>query len=186
MVRLKQSLRRRGGGGLAVGVDLRVPTGDALNLLGTGAAGVQPFAVWSATAGPLSPHVNISYRWNGNSVLAGDAAAGVSGDFPDSVAYAVGAEISAHARLTIAFDLIGGYTTSGERLRQEEFHALDGESVFPNIAFTKDAFNSLSGSIGAKTMIADRWLLTGNVLFGLDQHGVRDRVTPMLGLEYSF
>jgi hypothetical protein len=29
-------------------------------------------------------------------------------------------------------------------------------------------------------------LLDGNLLFALDSHGVRDRVTPLLALEYGF
>ncbi len=37
-----------------------------------------------------------------------------------------------------------------------------------------------------KAMLVDRWLLAANVLFNLDDHGVRDRATPMIGLEHSF
>jgi len=58
--------------------------------------------------------------------------------------------------------------------------------VFPTITFTTESFNTLSGTICMKAMIADKLLLTGNVLFRLDDHGLRDSVTPMLGLEYSF
>ena len=186
MIRMKHTLRKTATSGMAAGLDLRVPSGDAMNLLGTGTAGVQPFAIWSGTFGQLSPHVNVSYRWNGSSVLAGNPETGVSGDFPDNFGYAVGAEIGATPRLTMAFDLIGRYTVDAERLQQEVFHALDGHSTFPNIAFTHDSFNSLSGTTGVKAMIADRLLVTGNVLFSLDEHGVRDRVTPLVGVEYSF
>jgi hypothetical protein len=186
MIRMKHTLRRTARGGMAAGLDLRVPTGDAMNLLGSGTAGVQPFAIWSGTFGQVSPHVNVSYRWNGSSVLAGNPATGESGDFPDNFGYAAGAEIGATPRVTLAFDLIGRYTIDAERLKQEEFLALDGHSTFPNIAFTHDSFNSLSGTAGVKAMIADRLLVTGNVLFSLDENGVRDRVTPMVGVEYSF
>lgn len=186
MIRMKHTLRKTATSGMAAGLDLRVPSGDAMNLLGTGTAGVQPFAIWSGTYGQVSPHVNVSYRWNGSSVLAGNPETGVSGDFPDSFGYAAGAEIGATPRITMAFDLIGRYTIDAERLQQETFHALDGHSTFPNIAFTHDSFNSLSGTAGVKAMIADRLLVTGNVLFSLDEHGVRDRVTPLIGVEYSF
>jgi hypothetical protein len=185
-VRIYHTVCNPARGVASFGAALSVPTGDAMNLLGSGTPGVQPFAVWSTTFGQVSPHANVSYRWNGDSVLAGNPATGQSGNFPDNVGYAIGAEVSAHPRVTMAFDVIGRYTTSGERLRQEQFAALDGRSIFPNISFAQDSFHSLSGTAGAKAMIADRLLLTGNVLFGLDEHGVRDRVTPMLGLEYSF
>lgn len=186
MVRMKHSVRARATSGMAVGVDLRIPTGDEMNLLGSGTAGVQPFAIWSATLNQVAPHVNLSYRWNGSSVLAGNPSTGESGDFPDNIAYALGADITANPRLTLAFDLLGRYTIDAERLKQEDFHALDGHSTFANITFTKDSYNALSGAIGMKAMLADKFLLTGNILFSLDEHGVRDRVTPMLGLEYSF
>jgi hypothetical protein len=186
MIRLKHTLRKTPTGGIAAGVDLRVPTGDAMNLLGSGTAGVQPFAIWSGTFGQLSPHLNVSYRWNGSSILAGNPATGESGDFPDNIGYAAGAEIGATPRITLAFDLLGRYTIDAERLKQEPFLARDNRSTFPNISFTHDSFNSLSGTAGVKAMVADRLLLTGNVLFSLDEHGVRDRVTPMLGVEYSF
>ena len=57
---------------LAAGVDLRLPTGDELNLLGSGAPGVRPFAALSGSFGVASPHLNVAYQWNGRSVLAGD------------------------------------------------------------------------------------------------------------------
>ena len=157
-----------------------------MNLLGSGTPGVQPFAIWSGTYRQVSPHINVGYRWNGSSVLAGNPSTGESGNFPDDLGYALGADVSANPRLTIAFDVLGRYTINAERLQQGEFHALDNHSTFPNISFEVDSYNALSGSMGMKAMLADKLLLTGNILFSLDDHGVRDRVTPMLGLEYSF
>ena len=54
----KFTLRRTKNMGLAAGVDVKLPTGDEMNLLGTGATAVQPYAVWSGSIGPFSPHVN--------------------------------------------------------------------------------------------------------------------------------
>ena len=186
VVRAKHTFKKSATSGFAAGVDLRIPTGDAMNLLGSGTPGIRPFAVWSGTYSGVSPHLNVGYRWNGSSILAGNPATGESGDFPDDVGYALGADLSANSRLTVAFDVIGRYTINAERLQQETFHALDGHSTFPNISFGVDSYNALSGSLGMKAMLADKLLLTGNVLFSLDQHGVRDRVTPMVGLEFSF
>jgi hypothetical protein len=82
--------------------------------------------------------------------------------------------------------LLGVYTIRAERLREETFQALDNRSVFPNIAFTRDSFNSLSGAIGMKASLSQRLLLDANLLFKLDEHGLRDKVTPLVGLEYAF
>jgi hypothetical protein len=185
-VRLKTKIAEKNAWGSSIGADIRLPTGDQMNLLGTGTAGVQPFVIFSASFAKVSPHVNASYQWNGSSILAGNPATGESANFPDQVTYDAGAEVSPHARLTLAFDVLGRYVIDAERLSSEDFHALDGRSVFPNIGFGRDSFNSLSGSIGAKVNLFDRLLLDLNLLFALDDHGVRDRVTPVVGFEYSF
>ena len=186
MVRLKANAHSGPHSGLALGLDVRLPTGDEMNLLGSGAAGLQPFAVWSATYDAFSPHVNAAYRWNGSSVLAGDPATGESGHFPDQFSYALGADVSVNPRLTVAFDVLGRYLIDAERLRLEDFHGLDGESTFPNIVFERDSYNALSGSIGLKGNLFRRLLLDVNLLFALDENGLRDKVTPLIGFEFSF
>jgi hypothetical protein len=185
-VRVKSALKKSGTNGFAFGVDIRLPTGNEMNLLGTGAPGLQPFAVWSATFQKISPHVNAGYQWNGSSVLSGNPATGESADFPDLVTYAAGADVSVNPRLTVVFDMLGRYIIDTKRLVQEDFHALDGTSVFPNITFTNDSFNELSGSVGLKANVFGRLLLDANLLFRLDTNGLRDKLTPLVGLEYSF
>lgn len=185
-VRLKQTLHKGASNGFATGVDIRIPTGDEMNLLGSGMAGVQPFGIWSATFQKVSPHVNASYRWNGSSVLAGNPATGESADFADQVGYAAGADVSVNSRLTVAFDLLGVYVINAGRVRREDFHALDNRSIFPNIVFSRDSMNNLSGAIGVKAGLFQRLLLDVNVLFKLDDHGLRDKVTPLVGIEYAF
>ncbi|HUR34014.1 MAG TPA: hypothetical protein VM032_09495 [Vicinamibacterales bacterium] len=186
MVRLKQTVRKQTSSGIAVGLDVRIPTGDEMELLGSGTAGVQPFAIWSSTIQQFSPHLNVSYRWNGRSVLAGNPASGESADFPDQVGYAAGADVTAGPRVTLAFDLLGRYTINAERLSTGTFRALDNRSTFPNVAFTESSFNAMSGTVGMKAMLTEKLLFSANVLFSLDDHGVRDRVTPLVGLEYGF
>jgi hypothetical protein len=186
MIRMKANAFTRPKSGLAFGVDVRLPTGDEMNLLGSGTTGVQPFAIWSGTFKTVSPHVNAGYRWNGSSVLAGNPATGQSGDFPDQVGYSAGADVAVNPRLTVAFDVLGRYVIDAERLRSETFHALDGHSTFPNIVFARDSYNAVSGSIGLKGNLFGRFLMDVNVLFSLDNNGLRDKVTPLIGLEYSF
>lgn len=186
MVRFKSILRKRASSGIAMGLDIRLPTGDEMNLLGSGAPGLQPFATWSATYQKVSPHVNASYKWNGSSVLAGNPARGESAHFPDQVAYGAGADLSVNSRVTVAFDLFGRYLIDAERLRSQQFQALDGRSVFPNILFTRESFNAMSGAIGLKANVLGRLLVDVNLLFKLDEHGLRDKVTSLIGLEYTF
>ena len=185
-VRLKNSLRKTGESGLAVGLDVRLPTGDAMALLGTGTTGLQPFAIWSATLDRVSPHVNAGYQWNGSSVLAGNPATGVSADFPDQVTYVAGADVAVNPRITFAFDVLGRYVIDAKRLTRETFYALDGKSTFENIAFEDQSFSELNGAFGLKANLFGRLLLNMNLLFSLDTHGLRDHVTPLIGIDYSF
>ncbi len=145
---MKQTIKKLAAERVALGLDLRLPTGDEKNLLGTGAPGVHPFLAWSATYGALSPHLNVGYQWNGSSILAGDIEAGVSEDLPDVAVYAAGAVIAVHPRVTLALDVLGRYIIDSPRVRLEEFHALDGHSVFPNITFTPDRSTSSAAPRG--------------------------------------
>ena len=84
------------------------------------------------------------------------------------------------------FDLLGRYVIDAERLTSQDFHALDGTSVYQNVTFRRDSFQTLNGSIGAKVNVFGHLLVDANLLFSLDSHGVRDKVTPLVGFEYSF
>jgi hypothetical protein len=185
-VRLKATIDRRKSRGIATGLDLRLPTGDQMNLLGTGTAGLAPFVILSSTYQRVSPHLNASYQWNGSSILAGNPATGESAKFPDQVTYSAGADLAVNPHVTFALDALGRYYINTERLSQETFHALDQKSTFANIAFARESFNAMSGSIGLKVNVRGRLLLDGNLLFALDEHGVRDRVVPLFAFEYAF
>jgi hypothetical protein len=58
--------------------------------------------------------------------------------------------------------------------------------VFPNIVFTRDSYNTLSGALGFKANVLGRLLVHANVMFKLDEGGLRDKVTPLVGIEYAF
>ena len=73
----------------AVLTDLRFPTGDEGNFLGSGAMGAKPFVAISWRANRITPHVNAGYQWNGNSVLAGNLAAGTESSLPDQFFYSL-------------------------------------------------------------------------------------------------
>ena len=185
-VRLKQRVGKSTRQGMALGVDLRLPTGDEKNLLGTGAPGVQPFLVWSGNYGVVAPHLNAGYQWNGSSVLGGDPGSGMSADLPDVGTYSAGAVVAIHPRVTAAMDVVGRYVIDSSRLQPQDFHALNGTSVFPNITFTSGSFNELSAAAGVKLNLFGRLLLDLNLLMPLNSAGLRDKVSPLVGIEYAF
>jgi hypothetical protein len=185
-LRLKQTMGKSSRQGMALGLDLRLPTGDETNLLGTGAPGVQPFLVWSGNYGVLAPHVNAGYQWNGSSVLGGDPGSGISADLPDVGTYSAGAVVAVHPRITAAIDVVGRYVIDSSRLQAQDFQALNGTSVFPNITFTSGSFNELSAAAGVKLNLFGRLLLDLNLLMPLNNAGLRDKVSPLIGIEYAF
>jgi hypothetical protein len=171
---------------MALGLDVRLPTGDEKNLLGTGAPGLQPFLVWSGNYGVVAPHLNAGYQWNGSSILGGDPGSGISADLPDVGTYSAGAVVAVHPRVTAALDIVGRYVIDSSRLQPQDFQALNGTSVFPNIAFTSGSFNELSAAAGVKLNVFGRLLLDLNLLMPLDSAGLRDKVSPLIGIEYAF
>ena len=185
-IRAKGTLHKTDQHGFAVGLDLRLPTGDEDNLLGTGAPGIQPFAIWSATYGPFSPHANLGYQWNGFSILAGNPSTGEEADLPDNVSYVIGADVGLNSRFTFALDFLGRVIIDSPRLVTQDFVALDGESVFPNVTFEDSTFNELTGTVGFKVNLVQQLLVDFSLLFRLDNNGLRDKTTPLIGIEYSF
>jgi hypothetical protein len=185
VVRLKANPVHNDAVAFALGVDGRFPTGDEQNLLGLGAFGVKPFVVLSFSQGRVAPHVNVAYLWNGKSVLAGNPVTGTKEDLPDQVQYAVGVDVGATKRLTLAFDFLGTWVTKSPRLIQEVFTAANGQA-FKQIGFVTESYNLANGAAGLKFNPAGRLLVDFNVLFKLDSAGLRDKVTPLVGIEYAF
>jgi hypothetical protein len=188
IVRGKETLFKKAHGGLAVGVEARLPTGDEENLLGSGALGVKVFSAASGTYGHVSPHVNVGYQWNGSSLLAGDIAAGVKGDLPNELSYVFGADVGVERRLSIAFDVLGRYWSDAQRLASSTFtvSSVSPPQTFDDVAFRVGSLNVVSGSFGLKANIAGTLLATFNLEFKLNDAGLRTKVTPLVGLEYSF
>jgi hypothetical protein len=185
VVRLKGTPVHNDSIALALGIDGRFPTGDEEDLLGLGAFGLKPFAVLSFSQGRVAPHLNVAYLWNGKSVLAGDVATGTKEDLPDQVQYALGVDIGVSKRLTLAFDFLGTYVIDSPRLVRETFTAANGQS-FPQIGFVNESYNLANGAAGLKFNPVGRLLVDFNVLFKLDSAGLRDKVTPLFGIEYAF
>jgi hypothetical protein len=105
-LRLKGTIWRGERAGVAAGVDVRFPSGDVLNYLGSGAYGIRPFAVASYRA-RISPHGMIGFEANGSSVTSGDVTTGVKGQVPNELTYDGGVDAYATKWLTGSFDIVG-------------------------------------------------------------------------------
>jgi hypothetical protein len=188
IVRVKGTVLRSATRGLAAGLDLRLPTGDERNLLGSGAAGVKPFFVYSASYRRLSPHANFAYQWNGSSVLAGDPETGAKGDVPDQMQYAVGTDVGVSDKFSLTVDWLGRRVINSPRVFRQAFHASGpaGSATFDDIAFDRESFWASNASLGFKANVGGRVLVDFNMRFAVGTNGLTDRVTPLVGLEYTF
>ena len=110
----------------------------------------------------------------------------MSEDLPTLPCMPLGAVVAVHPRVTLALDVLGRYIIDSPRVRLEEFHALDGRSVFPNITFDTGSINELSSAVGLKINVAGRLLLNTNLLVRLNSDGLRDKISPLVGIEYAF
>jgi hypothetical protein len=133
LVRVKGTVLETPGAVVALGVDVRAPTGDERNYLGTGATAVKPFVAMSLYSKPIkgivfAPHINLGWQYSGTSILGGQLQGtsqtvtlqdqstltyvgapftATKGYLPDVFSWAVGTEIAAGRRNTIVVDILG-------------------------------------------------------------------------------
>lgn len=185
--RVKGTVLKRERAGVALGLDVRTPTGDERNFLGAGAPGVKPFLAASYRA-RVSPHANIGFQWNGSSILAGSVASNTEGKLPNQLFYSAGIDAGVTKRLTAAVDFVGQRLSSAVRLRQTTFVDPFG-TAYPNVpqtALVKEAYTLADLALGAKYSPFGNLLLTGNVLLRLNKAGLRATAVPLVGISYTF
>ena len=189
-----------------MGVDVRAPTGDELNFLGSGAIGVRPFAVWSYRS-RISPHFLLGYESNESSVLAGNISTGTRARLPSAVTYSGGADVWLTKRLTAALDLVGQQVHHARRITATTFTELgacqdsncgapcpSGSTCLPIATANTDldttqfisSYNVTNAAIGVKAKPFANLVVTANVTLKLNDGGLRAKAVPLVGLSYTF
>jgi len=133
LVRVKGTVLRTPGAVVAVGGDVRFPTGDENNYLGVGTTTIKPFAAVSFYSKPLrngivlSPHFDVGWQFSGKTVLGGElqgtplSQATATGTvnyigapftasknyLPDVFTWAAGAELALGRHNTFIVDMLG-------------------------------------------------------------------------------
>ena len=214
LVRAKYNFFRSATTAVAGALDLRLPTGNEDQLLGTGATQTQLFFIMSGEYGRVSPHVNFGYTFSSGEASA-DAAdvddpAGQFGapaatveqnpvdlSFPDEWNYTFGIAVAAHPKLTLGFDI------RGRTIRDMPRFVLD-TTTYPNRApgltlptasvSVPDEFvdpsrgnlNQLLGVIGGKINLGGTFLLNLTLLVPMNDAGLKPNLTPVVGFDYVF
>jgi len=181
---IKGTVWKPSSGGLALGAELRLPSGDEANFLGSGAVGFKPFA--SLTYGRrLSPHFNISYEANGDSALVTNSQGGKA-HLANRLSYSGGADWGATPWMTIAVDVLVQRVLNARRVRVSDLTTANPQLTFPSIQPFTQSYDRVDGSIGIKVKPVRSLVLTGNLLMKLDQGGLRARLVPLGGVSYTF
>jgi hypothetical protein len=178
-------------GALAISADVRLPTGDERDLLGTGVTQVKGALIGSIHFNPVSVHLDGGYNWA--------AKKGGVKTVPDSIDYNLGLDFAVHPRLTLAAELVGRVVrTADVVLTQNQTYTAQQASanlttftpvsaVFPRLVVNPVTNqNRMLGSVGLKINPFGNLLVTINGLFKLDNKGLQDKFTPLVGLDYSF
>jgi hypothetical protein len=205
IVRTKYQVVRAATGGLAVGADLRLPTGDdADQLLGTGGVQAKFMLIASSERGRMGQHVNVGYT-AAQGHVAGTVAGLTEADVPDEVNYSAGVEVVGTPRLTVMGDFIGRTLRGAGRLdvatKSFEYNSQpatpgSGCDIFPTAVcavFRADEFSPRSGDLtlllgagGVKYNPTGNLLITASVLFPLTEAGLRSHLTAVAGIDYAF
>jgi hypothetical protein len=192
VVRAKGNVYRNERMSLALLTDVRFPTGDERNFLGSGAWGVKPSAAISIHTGRLTPHVNLGYQWNGASLLAGDILIGRKAKLPGFGFLSAGTDFGIARRLTLAADYIGQELINAPGIKSTTYTSTraivsTGDiASFDTIENVKKTYNQSNAAFGFKYNVFGRLLLSGNLLVALNDGGLRSRLAPLVGLSYSF
>lgn len=205
VLRSKYRLLRRGNGGLAAAIDLRLPTGNKDELLGAGGVQAKFLLIASSEHGRFGEHMNIGYTMAGGRV-GGTFAGLTSAPLPDEINYTGGGEFIATRRLTVVGDVIGRTLRGAGHLdlvsqgfeynEPSPLKGVTGPGCGGFAGFTcKTAFFNefdprpgnlrlLLGAGGVKYNLVGNLLVSASVLFPLTDAGLRSRVATTVGIDY--
>ena len=174
--------------GVAVGGDLRIPTGDELNFLGSGTWGIRPFGTFSYS-GRFSPHASLGYLINGNSVLGGDISSYTAARLPDVFTYSAGADYGISTKLSLTADFLGQTLRNAKTIATTATTTLTADNStinVPGLVTSTGTSNQASVAVGGKFNPFGKLLVTVNVLIRVNDAGLHSKPVPLGGISYTF
>ncbi|HEV2278376.1 MAG TPA: hypothetical protein VGS02_09385 [Acidobacteriaceae bacterium] len=170
----------------AVGMNLRVPSGDDRNLLGSGAWGMSPYLVYSYL-GKISPHAKLGFQWNTATELNNPT--GTSGGnktLPGGMQYDLGADWAMSRRVTLAADILGSQFLNTPQLLEGTVTVSGVSTPLPASGSGITSYTINNASVGMKWNPYRNLVLSANGLIQINNTGLRSRPTPLVGVSYKF
>ena len=172
VVRARYNMYRSGASGMALGGEVRLPTGNEEDLLGTGSTSFTPRFIGSYEQDRVGLHGEIGYTLRGVS---------------EALTYAGAVTAVAAPRLTLVGELLGRRLNAVGRLVETTLPhpRLTGVDTV-RLTSSDETADRLLLVGGFKWNIASTWLLTANVLRPLTDVGLNARWVPSVTFDYWF
>jgi hypothetical protein len=172
VLRAKYNAVRAGASGLAVGGEVRLPTGREEDLLGAGRMSVTPRLIGSYERDRVGVHGEVGYSFHG---------------VADALNYAGAVTVVAVPRLTLIGELLGRRLDSLGRLVEttQPHPRLAGVDTIRLTGADQDT-DRIVAVAGIKWNVASTWLLTANVLRPLTSVGLNASWVPTITFDYWF
>jgi hypothetical protein len=177
----KYRVWRQAAGGAAVEVTGRLPTGDVNELRGTGVTRTAVSGIWSGAVGRLAAHATGGYE-----VWAQEVSITEGGTIAvrNQVLYSGGVEIVPHRRATINLELVGRRLLGGGRPAYQPLTT--GPARVDVLLPSARGIDVLGFAPGVKWNVAGTVVVTASALAPVANQGLRARVSPAVGLDWSF
>lgn len=175
-LRVKANLHQGRAAGFAVVGDVRLPTGDTANFLGSGGTSVRVLGVVTGRSGNFAPHINAGYAYrNGHTQT-------------NSVLATIGFDQLFSQSVTLAADVITDIQLGASKLVLPQPVIYDApvrrRVDLTDIPDIRD--NTIDGSVGLKSQFAGSYRAVTNLLLPLNVGGMRPRFIWTMGVERSF
>ena len=184
---------------IAGGGNFRIPTGDELNYLGSGAIGGSAFGLFEYRS-RLAPHAKLAYQWNDVSQLM-DLQKSKSITLPGGMQYAFGADFRWVRSLTLSGDLLGSQfvntpsftlstasvcpatSTSGSCITPSSSSGIN--SMFTSVVTGKNTYSTVNYSAGLKWTPIRHVVLYGNAMIQANNVGLKSDLVPQVGIAFK-
>ena len=172
VLRARYNMYHSGASGMAVGAEVRLPTGDEEDLLGTGSTSFTPRFIGSYEQDRVGIHGEVGYTLRGVS---------------EALTYAGAVTAVAAPRLTLVGELLGRRLNAVGRLVETTLpHPRLAGVDTVRLTSSDETADRLLVVAGFKWNIASTWLLTANVLRPLTDVGLNASWVPSVTFDYWF
>ncbi len=172
VVRAKYELVRAGQATLAAGAEVRLPTGNTTNSLGSGERRLAPQVMASLETSRVTIHADGAYSF---------------GEVSNALHYGGAVTLAAASRLTLVGELLGrtDYSAPGLAAFTVSHPRLAGVST-TLIGRTSETMHRMMAVAGIKWNVTGSWLLNAHVLRPLSATGFTAEWSPAVTLDYFF